>query len=70
LEKLSSFQSLVMNTGPQKSAPPEFWRLWKVADVSRALGMSRTWVYEKAESGKLLSAKGPASPTQAVLTLR
>jgi excisionase family DNA binding protein len=44
-----------MNTGPQKSALPEFWRLWKVQDVAKALGMSRTWVYEKAESGELPS---------------
>ncbi len=42
-----------MNTGPQKSTPPEPWHLWKVNDVARALGMSRTWVYEKAESGEL-----------------
>ncbi|MGO8967962.1 MAG: hypothetical protein ACLQDQ_00110 [Myxococcaceae bacterium] len=32
-----------MNTGPQQSASPEFWRLWKVTDVARALGMSRTY---------------------------
>ena len=42
-----------MNTGPQRSVPPEFWRLWKVDEVAKALGMSRTWVYEHAESGEL-----------------
>jgi excisionase family DNA binding protein len=44
-----------MNTGPQRSPPPEVWRLWRVQDVAKALGMSRTWVYEKAESGELPS---------------
>jgi excisionase family DNA binding protein len=44
-----------MNTGSQKAPSPEAWRLWKVQDVARALGMSRTWVYEKAESGELPS---------------
>ncbi len=46
-----------MNTGPQRSAPSEFWRLWKVDEVAKALGMSRTWVYEHAESGELPSLR-------------
>jgi excisionase family DNA binding protein len=33
------------------------WRLWKVAEVAHALGVSRTWVYEHAASGQLPSLR-------------
>lgn len=34
-----------------------FESLWKVADVARYLGLSRSWVYQRAESGELPSLK-------------
>ncbi len=39
----------------QRTSPPlaENWRLWTVKEVAERLGMSRTWVYEKAASGEL-----------------
>ena len=39
------------------SEPVVFEQLWTVADVARYLQASRSWVYEKAESGLLPSMR-------------
>lgn len=39
------------------SEPIVFERLWKVSDVAAYLQVSRSWAYEKAESGLLPSMR-------------
>ena len=37
--------------------PNDFWELWSWREVARALKVSRSWVYAKAESGELPSMR-------------
>ena len=37
--------------------PNDFWELWTWREVARALKVSRSWVYAKAESGELPSMR-------------